>query len=434
MGVFKKAGFQVYLVGGAVRHLIEGKKAKNWDFTTSADPVEIQKLFKDSFYNNIYGTVSVKVNDSIFEVTPFRKESDYKDRRHPSKIVWAKTLKEDLKRRDFTIGSIAFDGEKIIDPYGGREDLKRKLVRAVGDPDKRFSEDALRLIRAVRLASQFGFLIEKKTRASIKKNAHLIKKISAERIRDELFKILSSDNPSEGMLFLRNTDLLKYFLPELDVCFEVPQKSPERHHIFDVGTHSVMSLKHCRSYDVITRFATLIHDVGKVETYKKDKKTGLITFHSHEVVGTRLAKKIADRLKLSKKEKDKLVRLVRHHQFSVSEHQTDSAIRRFIRQVGKEYLVDMLALRTADRVGSGAKPTSWRYELFKKRLEQVQKEPFKVTDLKVSGDDVMKILNLKPGPKVGKVLKKIFDQVVEGRVKNERNVLLEKLRSFKDSP
>lgn len=433
MDVFKKAGFQIYLVGGAVRHLIEGKKAKNWDFTTSADPVEIQKLFKDSFYNNIYGTVSVKMNDSIFEVTPFRSESDYKDRRHPSKIVWAKTLKEDLKRRDFTIGSIAFDGEKIIDPHNGREDLKRKLVRAVGDPDKRFSEDALRLIRAVRLASQLGFLIEKKTRASIKKNAHLIKKISAERIRDELFKILSSDNPSEGMLFLRNTGLLKYFLPELDACFEVPQKSPRRHHIFDVGTHSVMSLKHCRSYDVITRFATLIHDIGKAETYKKDKKTGLITFHSHEVTGTRLAKKIADRLKLSKKEKDKLVRLVRHHQFSVSEHQTDSAIRRFIRQVGKECLVDMLALRTADRVGSGAKPTSWRYELFKKRLEQVQKEPFKVTDLKVSGDDVMERLNLKPGPAVGKVLKKIFDEVVEGRVKNERKELLKKLKKISNS-
>ncbi|MGB9707241.1 MAG: CCA tRNA nucleotidyltransferase [Microgenomates group bacterium] len=429
---FKKEGYEIYLVGGAVRDLILKKEVNNWDFTTNAKPEEIQKLFPESFYNNQYGTVSLPllVNNQrlIIEITPFRKEGKYNDYRHPKIIQWAKTLKEDLSRRDFTINAIAYDGKKIIDPYHGQEDIKNKLISAVGDPEKRFQEDALRLIRAIRFASQLGFLIEEKTRLAINKNAHLIRKISWERIRDEFLKILTSPYPAEGIFFLHNTGLLKYILPELEICFNIPQKSPKRHHIYDVGTHLVLSLKYCESNDPITRLATLIHDIGKAKTFKKDEKTGLITFYNHEVVGKKLAEKIAERFRLSNKQKDKLVKLVRYHQFSVKENQTDKALRRFIRNVGKEYLDDIIALRFADRLGSGAKKDSWRFKLFRKRLEEVQKEPFKITDLKINGFDVMKTLKIKPGPAVGKILKTLFDKVLSGELKNEREVLLNEIK------
>lgn len=437
INVFKKKDFQIYVVGGAVRDALLNKSVDNWDFTTNATPEQIQKLFPDSFYNNVYGTVTVPIKNKqsnnetmkqlLFEITPFRTESNYSDSRHPEKIEWAKTIEEDLSRRDFTINAMACDGSIIIDPYGGQNDLKNKIIKAVGDPDIRFKEDALRLLRAIRFTSQLGFLIEEKTKESIQKNSDLISKISWERIRDEFLKILASDHPSEGILFLKNAGLLAFILPEVEICFTIPQKSPKRHHVYDVGTHLVMALKHCPSKDPITRFATLIHDIGKAKTFYKDKKTDLITFYNHEVVGCKQTEKIADRFKLSNKQKDKLVTLVAEHQFTVSEDQTDKAVRRFIRGVTKEYLNDMLDLRTADRIGSGATPTSWRTELFKKRLEEVQKQPFQIKDLKIDGNDVMKILKIKPGPKIGEVLKNLFDQVVEGKIKNEKKTLLNQI-------
>ncbi|MFN4212372.1 MAG: CCA tRNA nucleotidyltransferase [Microgenomates group bacterium] len=437
LNLFKKKGFQIYIVGGAIRDLLLKKEVDNWDFATNAKPEEIMKLFPDSFYDNKFGTVGVVQEvdgkKTVFEVTTFRKEAEYKDFRHPEKVEWAKTIEEDLARRDFTINALAYDGKKLIDPYQGQKHLEEKLIVAVGEADKRFNEDALRLLRTIRLACELGFLIEEKTKKSIEKNAFLITKISWERIRDEFFKILASKYPSEGVLFLRNTGLLAFILPEVDVCFTIPQKSPKRHHIYDVGTHLVMSLKHCQSKDVITRFATLLHDIGKAITFRRDEKTGLITFHNHEVVGTKLAQEIAERFRLSNKQKEKLTRLVRFHQFTVSEHQTDKAIRRFIRNVGKEYLDDIIALRFADRIGSGAKPTSWRFDLFRKRLIEVQKEPFKVSDLKIDGYDVMKILNIKPGPKVGQVLSQIFNDVEQGKIKNERKILLKEIKKLRNS-
>ncbi len=433
---FRNGGYQIYLVGGSVRELLIGKNVQ-WnfaDFATNATPQEIQKLYPSSFYENIYGTVGVRVKherkEYIFEVTTFRKEGEYKDLRHPEKIKWAKKVQDDLSRRDFTINAMAYDGERIIDLFNGQKHLKERLIVAVGDPDKRFREDALRLIRAVRFAAEFGFLIEEKTRESIKKNADLITKIAAERVRDELFKILASNNPADGIFFLRNVGLLAYILPEVDIAFAIAQKSPKRHHIFDVGTHLVLSLKHCKSKDVITRFATLLHDIGKSKTFKKDEATGLITFYNHEVVGAKMAGGIANRLRLSKKEKHKLVTLVRHHQFTVTELQTDRAVRRFIRNVGKEYLQDMIDLRIGDRIGGAAAPTSWRLELFKKRLEEVQKEPFTVHDLKIDGNDVMKTLKIKPGPKVGEILNKLFQEVEEGKLKNNRKALLRRIKSL----
>jgi len=319
----------------------------------------------------------------------------------------------------------------LIDLYNGQEDLESKLIRAVGDPNDRFSEDALRMMRAVRIASELGFAIEANTLNAIKGNATLINKIAKERVKDELFKILASPFPYDGMMLFKNVGLMQEILPEMEKTFGVEQKSPGRHHIYDVGTHSLLSLKYVaeKNKDSIVRFATMIHDIGKPLTNKK-LETGTITFYNHEIVGAKIAKRIADRLKFSNKEKDKLYRLVRYHQFTVDERQTDSAIRRFIRKIGLEDIQDMLDLRVGDRLGGGARETSWRLEEFKKRLIEVQKQPFTVRDLKIDGRDVMKILNISPGPKIGKVLQKLYDEVVEKKLPNEKEPLIQKLKEI----
>ncbi|MBL0077097.1 MAG: CCA tRNA nucleotidyltransferase [Rhodocyclaceae bacterium] len=230
MDIFSDKGYRIYVVGGAVRNLLLGLDVINWDFTTNAKPEELKALFPDSFYNNTFGTVGIKFEGHILEVTTHRKESDYTDSRHPDTIEWAETIEEDLARRDFTINAIAFhfvDGEiAIVDPYAGQSDLEKKRIVTVGDPDKRFAEDALRLMRAVRLTAELGFLLDDATRDSMRKNAMLINKVSGERIRDELLRIISSDNPAEGILFLRSTGILEQILPELDACFTIEQKAP----------------------------------------------------------------------------------------------------------------------------------------------------------------------------------------------------------------
>lgn len=453
----EKEGFEVYIVGGAVRDLLLGKPVDDWDLTTNARPEEILKLFKDAYYNNKFGTVGIadRSSPNPYEITTFRKEIGYSDKRHPDKIEWGETLEEDLARRDFTINAMALgrvkeqEGKKVkeggkkaftlplfhsftlklIDPYNGQKDLKAKLIRAVGNANERFAEDALRMMRAVRFAAELNFKIEKDTLAAIKENVQLLDYVAAERVRDELLKLLASPHPSQGVERLRETKILEHVLPELEKCFGVDQKSTGRHHIYDVGTHLLMSLKYCPSQDPIVRLATLLHDIGKPETYKK--RGGTITFYNHEVVGSRITRDISKRLRLSKKQSEKLFRLVRWHQFTVDEKQTDAAIRRFIRRVGKENINDMLDLRTGDRLGGGAAETSWRTEEFKKRLVEVQKQPFTVHDLKIDGTDVMKELNLNPGPKVGEVLNEIFKRVENKELENTKKELLKALRLLK---
>lgn len=438
---FQRAGFECYAVGGSVRDLIMERPTSGWDFTTNAAPEEILKLFPDGFYDNRFGTVGLishmedvgkKKQKQVFEITTYRTESGYTDRRHPDEIVWGNSLREDLARRDFTVNAIAFDGKNLIDPFNGQDDIKRKIIKAVGDPDRRFQEDALRLIRAIRIASQLGFFIEAKTAKSIKKNAKLIKHVSAERVREELFKVLKSSYPADGILLLKNHGLLTQILPELEKAFSTPQKSPRRHHVYDVGTHLIESLRHCPSKDPIVRFATLLHDIGKPTVFAQDKQ-GVITFYNHEIIGTSIVKSIAKRLKISRKDRERLIRLVCFHQFSVDERQTDSALRRFIKRVGRENLKDMLALRVADRLGGGAAETSWRLELYKKRLKEVQKQPFTLHDLKIDGYDVMRIFEIKPGPQVGRVFEQLFEEVVEKKIENKKQALLKRLKQLKDT-
>ena len=466
VNTLEKDGREIYIVGGVVRDLVIGRPSLDWDFTTDAAPEIIMALFPDSYYDNKFGTVGV-VNPEekksleeakdhkhapltdyyhyqlpVYEITTFRKEGHYSDKRHPDEVVWGKTLEEDLVRRDFTMNAMALKAAKgqdlsnvtwqfeIIDPHGGREDIKRKLIRAVGDPNKRFQEDALRMLRAVRLATQLRFTIEQKTFEAIKRNLSLIDFVSGERIRDELLKLLSYPNADEGYLLLHDLGLAEKILPEVERGFGVEQKSPGRHHLWDVGTHSVLSLKNTHSDNPIVKLAALIHDIGKPLVADKTPE-GTITFYNHETVGATLAKSIGYRLKLSKKDITKLVTLVRWHQFTVDERQTEKAIKRFARNVGKDNLDDMLVLRTADRIGGGAKESSWRLEKFKQKLIEAQKQPFTVADLKIDGHDVMKELNLRPGRRVGEILNELFEKVCEDEVSNDREVLLKKIQNYK---
>ena len=441
--VFQKAGFEIYIVGGAVRDLLTGKPVYDWDFTTNATPEQILKLFPDAYYDNQFGTVGIKPeveNERPLEITTFRTESSYSDSRRPDKVTWGKTLEEDLKRRDFTINAMALNvhlrgsrmgSSEVIDMFGGQEDLKKKIIRAVGDPNERFGEDALRMMRAVRIATQLNFAIEENTLEAIKNHAPTLQKIAKERVKEELFKILSSHHVYEGILLFRLSGLMAQVLPEMERAFGVEQKSPGRHHIYDVGTHLLMSLKAVaeKSNDPVTRLATLIHDIGKPQTYRK-LETGTITFYNHEMVSTKIAERIAERLKFSNAEADKLTKLVRWHQFTVSENQTDSAIRRFIKNVTLQYVEDAILLRIGDRLGGGARETSWRLEEFKKRIIEVQKQPFAVRDLKINGRDVMQILQIPAGPRVGEVLQKLFNAVVAGKLKNDRPTLLTAIKKL----
>ncbi|MEK7521821.1 MAG: HD domain-containing protein [Patescibacteria group bacterium] len=429
---FERAGYQIYIVGGVVRDLMLKRGTGDWDFTTDATPEQILELFPDGFYNNQFGTVGIahESSEKPYEITTYRTEHGYADKRRPDKVSWGKSLEEDLARRDFTINAMAISASKeIVDPYGGQKDLEKKIIRTVGNPVDRFSEDSLRMMRAVRIAAELGFLIEEKTFDAIKMHAQDLKHVSWERIRDELFKILASGYPDEGTKMLHSSGLLTYILPELEEAIGVEQKSPGRHHIYDVYNHLLMALKYCPSPDPLVRLATLLHDVGKIKTRKVTEK-GVVTFYNHEVVGAGQSKDVANRLKLSKKQKDKLWILIRHHQFTVDERQTDSAIRRFIKNVGVENLEDMLALRTGDRLGGGARETSWRLDKFKKRLEEVQIQPFSVKDLAINGKDVMETLGIPSGPQVGEILNTLFAEVEEDLARNTCEYLLERVKEL----
>lgn len=433
-------GFEAYFVGGSVRDLILKRKIKDWDLTTNATPEQILKTFPDGFYDNQFGTVGIPVEietqKKVAEVTTFRTEHGYSDKRHPESVTWGKTLEEDLSRRDFTINAIALKiGEKeifeLIDPYDGEKDLNKKIVRAVGDPNLRFKEDALRLLRAIRITTELDFKIEEKTWEKIAEDALLIKHISAERIQTELLRILSSENHFDGIMLLKESGLLEFILPELLEGVGFSQVRPGRHHTTDVFTHNLMSLKLCPSKDPIVRFAALLHDVGKPKSATKDKE-GLVIFHNHEVFGARIADKICERLKFSKVEKARIVNLIRWHMFGVNENQTDSAIRRFIRKIGVENVQDMMDIRIADRLGSGRPEDSWRLKLFREKVEeQLKPAKFSINDLAIDGNDIMKKLQIKPGPEVGKILNQLFEEVDEDLSKNTKEFLLQRIKKLK---
>lgn len=433
----EEKGFSVHLVGGCVRNILMNIPVKDWDLATNATPEETQKVFPDSYYENTYGTVKIPFDSEkkeFIEVTTYRTESEYEDSRHPKEVSWGKTIEEDLSRRDFTCNAIAYSvkDNQIIDPYNGQEDIERKLIRAVGNADDRFQEDALRLMRAIRFACQLSFTIEKKTWEAIKNNSERIKFVSWERIRDELLKILASDKPEKGIQLLDECSLLSYIIPELLDGKGVDQTRPGRHHSTDVYTHNLMTLRYTPSKDPIVRLAALLHDIGKPHVASKDDE-GFIIFYNHEVKGAQIAKTIAERLKLSKKQKDKIFTLIRWHMFSVDETVTDHAVRKFLRRVGIENVKDMIDLRIGDRLGSGTqRAESWRLKRFKEMIEKELNPPFSINDLAIDGNDIMNELHIKPGPQIGQILKQLFEEVDNDLSLNTKEYLLKRIKEIKE--
>jgi len=433
----KENGFEAYIVGGCVRDFLRGVEPEDWDITTNAKPEEIMKIFPKSFYENRFLTVTVLTGSENpklkeIEITTFRKEAKYTDKRHPDFIGFAKTLEEDLARRDFTINAMAIDvgrrkveeGIRIIDLYGGQKDLKNKIIRAVGDPRERFSEDALRMMRAVRFSVTLGegWKIEEKTEEAIKENAFWISAISKERIRDEFLKIIMSERAAEGIEKMRQLGLLKYIIPELEEGYKVTQN---KHHIYDCYEHYLRSLDYAakKGFNMYVRLAALFHDIGKPRTKRGEGPDA--TFYGHEIVGAKMTAQILNRLRFSKKDIEKIVKLVRYHLFYYNPGEVgESSVRRLLRKVGKENIEELLQVRMADRIGSGV-PKAEPYKLRHLRymIEKVSRDPISVKMLKVDGNDVMEILKIKPGPKVGQILQILLEEVIEDPEKNEENFL-----------
>lgn len=444
----KEKGFEAFVVGGCVRDLLGNgpsvREPEDWDIATSAKPEEIQSIFPDSFYENHFFTVTVRQESDNpklreIEITTFRAEGRYTNSRHPEEISFAKTIEEDLSRRDFTVNAIALDVAgprefKIIDPFGGQKDLTKKTIKAVGVANERFAEDALRMMRAARLSTVLNFTIEKATIQAIKDNATSLKNISQERIRDELVKIIMSEKAMEGVELLRELELLPYIMPELQEGYGVGQN---KHHIYTVWEHNLRALDFSvkKNFDMQVRLASLLHDVGKPRTKNGDGPDS--TFYNHEIVGAKMTAKILDRLKFSSKDNEKITKLVRHHLFYYNVDEVgESSVRRLVRQVGFENMDDLLCVRMADRIGSGV-PKAEPYKLRHLRyiIEKVSKDPITASMLKISGNDVMEILKIKPGPKIGQVLDILLGIALEDPAKNTETFLkleLKKLAKLKD--
>ena len=431
----KKKGFEAHIVGGCVRDFLRDIEPEDWDIATDAKPEEIRKVFPKSFYENKFLTVTVQTNSQNpklkeIEVTTYRSEARYTDKRHPDEVKFARTIEEDLARRDFTINAMAmkpgFCGKKpgfeIIDPFGGQKDLKNKVIRAVGKPQDRFSEDALRMMRAARLATTLDFTIEIETARVIKENSQLLQLISKERIRDELLKAIMSEKAADGVELLRQLGLLEYIIPELEEGYGVSQN---KHHIFECYEHSLLSLKYAarRHFNRDVRMAALLHDIGKPKTKRGE---GLdATFYGHEVVGAKMTSQILDRLRFSKKDIEKITRLVRYHLFYYNvDEVSESSVRRLVRQVGPENMEELLQVRMADRIGSGV-PKAEPYKLrhLKYVVEKVSKDPISAKMLIVTGNSVMSRLGISPGPKIGHILDILLGYVLNDPKKNKKEWL-----------
>jgi poly(A) polymerase/tRNA nucleotidyltransferase (CCA-adding enzyme) len=424
---FHENGFECYLVGGSVRDIILGFDIYDYDFATNARPEQVMKLFKRVIPTGVkHGTVTVLVQGMEFEVTTYRADGKYFDGRRPETVYFASTLEEDVTRRDFTINGLALDirTNEIIDHVKGLADIKEGIIRTIGNPDERFKEDGLRTYRACRLASKLNFEIEEKTFNSIGQALDVAGKVSVERIRDELLKILETDKPSVGFEYMRKTGLLMNSLPELAEAYSVEQN---RFHVYDIYHHSLYSCDAAPKGNPLVRLAALFHDIGKVQT-KRMGDDGDYTFYNHEVIGARIVRRIMKRLKFSNTEIDKVNNLVINHMFHYTNEWTDGAVRRFMRKVGVENLPDLFTLREADRSGNGSRfGIPEPIKKLQERIEQIieAENAITVTDLDINGNIIMDAFDLKPGPVIGNILKELLELVLDNPEINDRDILLQ---------
>lgn len=467
----KTAGFEAFIVGGSLRDILLKREPKDWDVTTNATPEEIQKTFPDSVYENSFGTVGVKVSrflaatplsqeTDIIEVTTYRSESDYSDHRHPDQVTFVKTIEEDLARRDFTVNAMAAIVKEqelptgvstdpltpvtchlsLVDPFNGQADLTSKIIRAVGNPEERFQEDALRMLRAIRLLIELSpkqsnperldWQIDEATLVALKQHNASIAKLSIERIREEFSRIILSSHPRQGVEYLHETGLLVHFLPELERGIGVAQNL---HHIYTVWEHNLRALETCPSDKLSVRLAALFHDIAKPET-----KRGVgyrATFYNHDHVGARITKRVLERLRYPRKVIEHASMLVDNHLFYYNVGEvTEASVRRLLKRVGPENMGDLMAVRIGDRLGSGvpkAKPYKLRHLEY--MIDKVSQDAVSVKMLKLNGQDLMQQLGLTPGPKVGAILDCLLAEVIEDAQKNVRETLLDRARDLMDT-
>lgn len=433
----KNAGFEAYLVGGCVRDILIGRTPNDWDITTNATPEKIQSLFPETFYENDFGTVGVVTQSAdpklkVVEVTPYRIEGKYSNARHPDEVRFSEKLEDDLDRRDFTINAIAYDPltDTLVDTHGGQEALKRRVIRAVGDPDERFAEDALRTLRAIRLAAELDFVIDTDTMAGIMKNASQLEKISRERVRDEFIRIIESPRPLTALYMAHRMGILSYIMPELVEAVGIEQNQA---HSFDVFEHLLRSVQHAadKGWDLEIRLAALLHDIGKPATRRWSDEKKDWTFYGHEVVGARMAKDILHDLRFPKETIENVVSLIRWHMFfSDPDAVTLSAVRRIIANVGKEHIQELLNLRICDRIGTGRpKEQPFRLRKYMAMVDEAMRDPISVSMLKIDGKGIME-LGEKPGPRIGWTLHALLEEVLDDPTKNTEEYMKKRAGEF----
>jgi poly(A) polymerase/tRNA nucleotidyltransferase (CCA-adding enzyme) len=430
--IFHKNNFECYLVGGVVRNLLLKKELTDFDIATNADPKEVQRIFHRVIPTGIkHGTVTVLFKKESFEVTTFRIDGTYTDGRRPDEVRYTSSILQDLERRDFTINGLAYNliSHKLLDPHEGMKDLKKGIIRAIGRPEDRFREDGLRPLRACRFAAQLNFRIEKTTFKAIKKTTREALAVSVERIRDEITKILLSDNPVFGFELLESTGLLVLILPELHACVGVKQRDRHR---FDVFYHSLHSCAAAPAENLVLRLAALLHDIGKAATLTQGEY-GEPLFHRHEQVSAEMAESFTRRLKYPNAVVKRVSILIRHHMFNYQDEWSDAAIRRFISRAGKENMSDLIDLRLADQSGMDVlSADTTNLAKFIQRLQDIssQDTAFKVRDLKINGKDLMQALNLPSGPQIGILLRFLLEAVLEDPSLNTPDKLTEMAGKF----
>ncbi len=433
--VLRAAGHGVYLVGGSLRDLLLGRPPADWDLASSARPEEVTGLFARVIpTGERHGTMTIVAGDRAYEVTTLREDGIYSDMRRPDRVEFTRDVQRDLLRRDFTINAMALDlatGE-LIDPAGGREDLRAGRIRAVGEPRLRFTEDALRVLRAARFAARLEFQVDDATRSAMAATSPGIERISPERVQKELDQLLQAKRPSLGLVLLQATGVLVRVLPELSEGIGVIQN---RFHRYDVFTHSLFACDAAPPDRRWVRWAALLHDVGKPRT--RQMVDGEATFYSHDAVGAEMADGALRRLRFSNEDREAVVALVRHHLFQYRDEWTDAAVRRFIRRVGEERIDDLFALRLADAQATGmAAESPWGLAELRSRIDRelADRERGLPLALAVDGNDVMEALGLPPGPEVGRCLDFLWEAVIEDPALNSRDRLLALLKQRTESP
>ncbi len=433
----REGGHAAYLVGGTVRDVLLGRETgdRSADVATDLTPEEVTRRFARVAPTGLaHGTVTILESGRLVECTTFRREGGYTDARHPDRVEFTTDPLADLGRRDLTVNALAWDpaAAVLLDPHGGALDVERRVLRAVGDPLERFREDALRPLRVARLTATLGMEPDEPLRRAlaalaVPDSGYAGAAVAAERVREELERMLAAREPSRGFEVLREAGLLVLWLPELARCRGVPQN---RFHAFDVYYHSIYTCDAAPSGKLAVRWAALLHDIGKPDT--RVERDGEGTFYNHQFVSAALADRLLEHLRVPLDRRTRVVHLVREHMFDYRPGWTDAALRRWLRRVGPEHVADLFDLRIADMLGNGLKQGFPVYlEQMRERIERLlaESQVLRVTDLAVDGDDVMRELGLAPGPAVGEALEALLEEVLDDPTRNTRDHLLARLRN-----